>query len=477
MIPKSRVYLAVDESKKKYALKRLKEDTSSNMKAITNEIEVLKALNHPNIIRVSSLRQGTLVKPNKTEKLKVPYALMELAPNGEILHYLMATGPFPVPIARHYFKSLMDGLIYCHGKGVAHRDIKPDNLLLGEKFELKLADFGFAAAFREKGKGGKLYTTLGTEAYMAPEIRGGIGYSGQAVDIFAAGIMLFIMMTGRPPFNKATPDDKYYVPFCTGRINKFWEMHNPKKVENEVFSKSFVQLISEMLAYNPAKRFTAEKVTSHPWYKEKEATSQEVYEYMFKKKEVVEKAMQKSKMQAAMKKKTRAKGSGQGYRSQNEGPLAKFEEFLEFQKANLAHLDFSKPRELPALEVFHFSLFYSNLNEKQKHDGNDFREIFTVLEPEEAIQLILGHCMMKNGPENAGKAILSESLYKVESVLYKIQYDKSLTTDLTFGFDIKKVDEETNSLHFILGDGDSFGFYRLVGEIRELFDKVHEELE
>lgn len=101
----------------------------------------------------------------------------------------------------------------------------------------------------------------------------------------------------------------------------------------------------------------------------------------------------------------------------------------------------------------------------------------TVLDPEEIIQLILGHCALKNGPENAGKAVLDEKLYKVEKLAYKVQYDKTLATDLVFGFEVKKLDEETNLLRITEEDGDTFGFYRLASELRELFDKVHEHLE
>jgi serine/threonine protein kinase len=341
----------LDEGKKKFALKRLREENVSNMKAIMTEIDVLKSLNHPNIVRVSSLKEGTLKTTDGSTKTKIPYALMELAPNGEILHYLMATGPFPVPIARHYFKCLMYGLKYCHDKGVAHRDIKPDNLLLGEKFELKLADFGFAALFREKNKGGKLYTNLGTDAYMAPEIRTHAGYSGPAVDLFAAGIMVFIMVTGRPPFNKATVDDKYYIPFCTGKTQKFWDMHNPKKVDNEAFSKDFVDLINGMLAYDPNKRFSTEKVFSHAWMKGKEASAEEVFKYMNEKKEVVDKNLMRSKQQAALKKKSKPKVPKPGFRSRFEDALSKTEEIQHFQKVASSGLDLSKPRELPQLRV------------------------------------------------------------------------------------------------------------------------------
>lgn len=86
-----------------------------------------------------------------------------------------------------------------HDKGYAHRDIKPENLLLTSTFVLKIADFGFSCLIRGKDGTGILKTKLGTEGYMAPEIATK-HYDGRKTDIFATGIILFIMYTGNPPF-------------------------------------------------------------------------------------------------------------------------------------------------------------------------------------------------------------------------------------------------------------------------------------
>jgi len=82
--------------------------------------------------------------------------VIERAEGGELMDFLMITGPFNEPLARHYFKQLMIGLEYCHLNGVTHRDLKPDNLLLDANYVLKIADFGFAAPFLGKDGSGKL---------------------------------------------------------------------------------------------------------------------------------------------------------------------------------------------------------------------------------------------------------------------------------------------------------------------------------
>lgn len=104
---------------------------------------------------------------------------------------------------------MMNGIHYMHDKGYAHRDIKPENLLLTSNFTLKLADFGFSCLIKGHNGTGILKTKLGTEGYMAPEIALK-SYDGRRTDIFAAGVILFIMYAGNPPFEKATLTDPYY---------------------------------------------------------------------------------------------------------------------------------------------------------------------------------------------------------------------------------------------------------------------------
>jgi serine/threonine protein kinase len=95
----------------------------------------------------------------------VAYLVYEKAEGGELMDYLLITGAFSEPLARHYFKQLMQGLDYCHMNGVAHRDLKPDNLLLDGNFNLKIADFGFAAPFLGRDGSGNLNTKCGTLQY------------------------------------------------------------------------------------------------------------------------------------------------------------------------------------------------------------------------------------------------------------------------------------------------------------------------
>ena len=118
----------------------------------------------------------------------------------------------------------MEGLGYLHSSGFAHRDLKPENLMLDNNFNLKIADFGFAAPAQGRDGSGMLETQLGTASYMAPEIHLGEAYSGQSVDLFASAIILFTILTRRVPFAKAHPSDPHYY-YLVANPDNFWAAH------------------------------------------------------------------------------------------------------------------------------------------------------------------------------------------------------------------------------------------------------------
>lgn len=170
-------------------------------------------------------------------------------------------GRFTETAARTYFHMLIDALEYCHGMGICHRDIKPENILLDTDFRLRLADFGFATFLAR----GVLKTKLGTEGYMAPEIRTK-NYDGKQVDLFAAAIILFVMYAGGPPFEKAVPNDPYYKVLAAKQYNIFWGAHGKRKPAG-FFTDSFKDLINRMLALKPEDRMDINAIKDHPWYK------------------------------------------------------------------------------------------------------------------------------------------------------------------------------------------------------------------
>lgn len=125
---------------------------------------------------------------------------MELCTNGSLLDFLTTAGTISEKLSKEYFRQLIAAIEYCHGKGVVHRDIKCENLLFDGNYTLKLVDFGFARKFK---KGDLLQTFCGSYAYASPEILKQRPYKPQPVDLWACGVVLYVMIFGKLPFRNA----------------------------------------------------------------------------------------------------------------------------------------------------------------------------------------------------------------------------------------------------------------------------------
>ena len=168
---------------------------SKFLELVMTEVNTMAELHHPNIVNLLEHSRDANVEKEDGTKVPVICIALELATGGELFDYVALTGRFDEPTARFYFRQLLDGLDYVHQKGITHRDLKPENVLFDHNFNLKIADFGFAAPVSGKDGSGTCKTKLGTESYMAPEIHARRPYIGTSVDLFACAIILFIMVT------------------------------------------------------------------------------------------------------------------------------------------------------------------------------------------------------------------------------------------------------------------------------------------
>jgi len=159
---------------------------------------------------------------------------------------------------------------YCHQKGICHRNLKLDNLLLDDNFQLKVSGFGFSTLLEGHFNSYLLTTRVGNEAYMAPELIQGEVYHGASVDIFACGMILFAMLCRRTPFDKADKKfNVYYKLLAEKKFDKFWQVQEKElaKSGNQMkFSPEFKDLINGMLAHECTERFTLDAVKQHAWY-------------------------------------------------------------------------------------------------------------------------------------------------------------------------------------------------------------------
>jgi len=251
----------------KVALKILKRDhfniSESTRRQVEREIRAMENVQHKHVIRLIEVDWDCVYPKKNGTTAEVVLVVLELATGGELFEFLSFTGCFEETVARTYFQQLIEGIEACHAHGIAHRDLKPENLLLDAHFVLKLADFGFAHLFAPSAR--TMFTECGTPGYMAPEMlraNNMHGYDATKCDVWACGVVLFIMLAGFPPFQKPSDEDWWFNKLHNNKHALFWQAHS----RSAYFSDSVKDLINKILATDPAKRITLSAIKSHEWY-------------------------------------------------------------------------------------------------------------------------------------------------------------------------------------------------------------------
>ncbi|XP_039185719.1 serine/threonine-protein kinase SIK3 isoform X2 [Crotalus tigris] len=213
-----------------------------NLKKIFREVQVMKMLCHPHIIRLYQVME--------TERMI--YLVTEYASGGEIFDHLVAHGRMAEKEARKKFKQIVAAVHFCHCHNIVHRDLKAENLLLDANLNIKIADFGFSNTFTP---GQLLKTWCGSPPYAAPELFEGKEYDGPKVDIWSLGVVLYVLVCGALPFDGSTLQNlrarvlsgKFRIPFF--------------------MSTECEHLIRHMLVLEPSKRLSMEQICKHKWMK------------------------------------------------------------------------------------------------------------------------------------------------------------------------------------------------------------------
>lgn len=215
------------------------------------EIEALRHLQHPGIIRLYDVYIKT------DDKI---FIIMELMNGGELFDYVVQKGTLMEDEAARIVQKVTSALVYMHSRNICHRDLKPENLLLKTKptgphdaVEVKIIDFGLSKAMEEP----IARTFLGTRGYLAPEMLQRREYT-RAVDTWAMGVIVFVLLCGCLPFD----DDAAMVP-SDDLIKTKFVLRFPRWAKN--LSASAKNLLSHLLDVNPRTRFTAEQALEHPW--------------------------------------------------------------------------------------------------------------------------------------------------------------------------------------------------------------------
>lgn len=210
---------------------------------IKREISIMKLVRHPYVVRLHEVLAS---------RTKI-YIILEFITGGELFDKIVHHGRLSEAEARRYFQQLIDGVDYCHSKGVYHRDLKPENLLLDSQGNLKISDFGLSA-LPEQGAS-LLRTTCGTPNYVAPEVLSHKGYDGAIADVWSCGVILYVLMAGYLPFDELDLTTLY------SKIDRA-EFSCPSW-----FPVGAKSLIHRILDPKPETRITVEQIRNDEWFK------------------------------------------------------------------------------------------------------------------------------------------------------------------------------------------------------------------
>jgi len=291
-----KVKLVQDEATKENYAAKICKDSFSKYK-LAKEALILSELNKAGVANIIKMieyvepdqgaqRKATVRAENLNAYQCKAALILELAANDTIFEYVLVSKGFEEKLACSYFKELITTVNNIHNLGYVHRDIKLENILIDSNYNMKLADFGFARSFDESNKD-KMLTRLGTEYYIAPEMRRQDPYVGVKIDTFSCGVVLFIMIFGRPPFRQASSVDPLYKHFSDEQPEKFWEKLERKLNGGKEYNMALKLLINDLLTSDPDKRPNANQILKYEWMQQEIYTKEEISSSMARKKKPV----------------------------------------------------------------------------------------------------------------------------------------------------------------------------------------------
>ena len=232
------------KTKEKVAIKIMQKNkilSKDDLIRIEREIEILKRLSHPNVIKIHKI----------FEDEKRYYIIMEFCENGELFNRIVEKRYLTEDEASLFYYQLINGLEYIHKNNIVHRDLKPENLLLAKNDLLKIIDFGLSN-YTENDL--LLGTPCGSPCYASPEMVSGQRYNGYMIDVWSTGIILFAMVCGYLPFEDNN-NEILFEKILKCRINYPGSM-----------GKLTLDLMKKIITPDPKKRITLEQIKQHPFY-------------------------------------------------------------------------------------------------------------------------------------------------------------------------------------------------------------------
>ncbi|AFZ79295.1 protein kinase domain containing protein [Theileria equi strain WA] len=227
------------------AVKVIKKSRIENGMRMKREIQIMKTLDHPNIIKLLEVY----------EDMEYLYLVMEMCSGGELFDRIVKKGSFTEQNAACIMRQIFSAISYCHKRNILHRDLKPENVLYSNSnpdSPVKIIDWGFAT---KCFKAHKFSSLVGTPYYVAPEVL--LGNYDKACDIWSAGVILFILLVGYPPFHGNDNSEilKNVRRGCVHFVPNHWSH----------VSHSAMDLLTRCLSYLPKRRISADEALNHEW--------------------------------------------------------------------------------------------------------------------------------------------------------------------------------------------------------------------
>ena len=246
--------------------------------AFQKEIDIFQSISDLDCV-IKMFAYGNGILSMEGNDVSRNYIILEYA-KGSLLKYMeKVNNVLSEDTIIYIFYQFIKAIVALHKKGISHRDLKIENVLLvGNNFSVKLCDFGLSKKFLDNNNKKikfKDSALVGSPFHYPPEILGNKPYDGEKSDIFSAGISLFSLMTGRFPFEKASKRDKVYKLIYLNKIKEFWGIID----ENYSLSSQFRELFIKMIAYNPDERPTLEDVLGYPFFENLKNPNEETIAY------------------------------------------------------------------------------------------------------------------------------------------------------------------------------------------------------
>ena len=210
----SEVYEVKDLDKKKnIALKVFckKNDEKKKINSFYTEVNILSSISHCNVVSLIDYDENICFQRVGGSVVTERILSLELCEFGDLFDFLKNKSTFDRRLNLNFICQLIDGVHALHKAGICHRDLKLDNILINNRFVLKIADFGYGCFFDVNDKSPKFKTACGTPQYVAPEILSNYGkkYDGKKADVWSMAVVCFMLVYGHPPFNCAHMSDIY----------------------------------------------------------------------------------------------------------------------------------------------------------------------------------------------------------------------------------------------------------------------------